>query len=75
MIAVSVLMISSIEYPRVDGMGASTALILIIATIISVATVEILEAASVVAGPVAIILFIATLTYIAVPILPKRDVI
>jgi archaetidylserine synthase len=72
MIAVSVLMISSIEYPRVDGMGASTALILIIATIISVATVEILEAASVVAGPVAIILFIATLTYIAVPILPKR---
>lgn len=75
MIAVSVLMISSIKYPRVDGMGASTALILIIATIISVATVEILEAASVVAGPVAIILFIATLTYIAVPILPKRDVI
>ncbi|HIH71590.1 MAG: archaetidylserine synthase [Methanothermobacter sp.] len=75
MIAVSVLMISSIKYPRVDGMGASTALILIIATIISVAAVEILEAASVVAGPVAIILFIATLTYIAVPILPKRDVI
>lgn len=75
MIAVSVLMISSIEYPRVDGMGASTALILIIATIISVAAVEILQAASVVAGPVAIILFIATLTYIAVPILPKRDVI
>ncbi|GAB4381964.1 archaetidylserine synthase [Methanothermobacter thermautotrophicus] len=75
MIAVSVLMISSIKYPRVDGMGASTALILIIATIISVAAVEILQAASVVAGPVSIILFIATLTYIAVPILPKRDVI
>ncbi|REE28334.1 archaetidylserine synthase [Methanothermobacter defluvii] len=72
MIAVSVLMISSIVYPRVDGIRASTALILIIATILSVATAEILGAASVVAGPVAIILFIATLTYIAVPILPKE---
>jgi len=75
MVAVSVLMISSIEYPKVSDMGAIVALILIIAVIISVAVVEILGVARVVTGPVAIMLFIATLAYIAVPILPKRDVI
>lgn len=75
MVLVSVLMISSIEYPKVSDRGAIVALILIIAAIISVATGEILGVARVVAGPVAIMLFIATLTYIAVPIISKRDVI
>jgi len=65
MLAVSILMVSSIEYPRVGGKMASAAFILIIAAIVT----GLIEMTTI---PAAIMLFMATVAYIAVPITPMR---
>ncbi|MFB2622648.1 MULTISPECIES: archaetidylserine synthase [Methanothermobacter] len=65
LLAVGILMVSSIEYPRVGGKMASIAFILITAAIVTGIT-EILTV------PTAIMLFMATVAYIAVPITPMR---
>ncbi|WP_321211017.1 archaetidylserine synthase [Methanothermobacter sp. DP] len=65
LLAVGILMVSSIEYPRVGGKMASIAFILITAAIVTGIT-------GILTVPTAIILFMATVAYIAVPITPMR---
>ena len=65
LLAVGILMVSSIEYPRVGGKMASIAFILITAAIVTGIT-------GILTVPTAIMLFMATVAYIAVPITPMR---
>ncbi|MDI9619050.1 archaetidylserine synthase [Methanothermobacter sp.] len=65
MLAVSILMVSSIEYPRVGYKIAPAALILILAAIVT-------GLIGMGTGPTAIMLFMVTVAYIAVPITPMR---
>ncbi|MCG2828305.1 archaetidylserine synthase [Methanothermobacter sp. K4] len=65
MLAVSILMVSSIEYPRVGSKMAPAAIILILVAIVT-------GLIGMAAGPAAIMLFMATVAYIAVPITPMR---
>ncbi len=69
MLAVSILMVSSVEYPKVGGKGAGVALLLIMAAIIT-GSVK-----GSISGPVSTMLFMAAVIYIIIPItsIIRRD--
>ncbi|MEJ8542343.1 archaetidylserine synthase [Methanothermobacter wolfeii] len=66
MLAVSILMVSSVEYPKVSGKSALMVLLLIMVAIIT----GLMTGA--ISGPVSTMLFIATIIYIIIPITSMR---